>query len=137
MIQVIDSTEFNKFFSFQFIFNINEKMPKRTQTCVPMAQCAWATVMKSPDTLVGLQGQAFGPWLSFYFFKEADDLPSSPIVLKKNKIKHSTRRLVRQTTCCLQAQILATTVVAEKSGQCFFFGKKPLILKQFQPKNIF
>jgi hypothetical protein len=44
--------------------------------------------------------------------------------LKKNKIKHSTRRLVRQTTCCLQAQILATTVVAEKSGQCFFFWQK-------------
>ena len=50
------------------------------------------------------------------FYKDVDDLSFIPIFIY---IKKKT-----QTMCCLQAQILATTVVHETSGQPLFWLKK-------------
>jgi predicted transporter len=49
------------------------------------------------------------------FYKDVDYLSFIPIFIYKKKT---------QTVCCLQAQILATTVVHETSGQPLFWLKK-------------
>jgi hypothetical protein len=52
-------------------------------------------------------------WPIFFFnFEGADFLLSNPFIKKKDQ---ETRRLLKQTMCCLLTQNPTTTVVAEKS----------------------